>query len=543
MPLKTFTHSLHQRFFSSFSPTTIALFLVGLFVFLTGNFTLFEKVLSYYPMNWENLPFLLALFTFFGLSTILLVQVLSFVKIEKWMAIIFILIAAATAYYTDSFGVIIDDIMIQNMVYTDSREVAGLMSAEFIIRMIFLGLLPAYIVFRYFPQPTGSVKQELKSRMRMIGVLLLGMVVTAFISPTKFEYFVRENRLVRFYANPTYVIYSLIKYTGQNISAEKAIIPLPSITDDVKLPSAKHNLYILVVGETARADRFSLNGYQKRTNPLLEQENVMSFTDVKSCATSTSQSLPCMFSILNQTEYKKDKALALENALDILQKQNVKVLWRDNNSDSKGVALRVKYEDFRTPTLNPACDDECRDIGMLSGLDTFIDANHQQDILIVLHQVGNHGPEYYRRYPSKFRQFQPICLDGHLSNCNQQEIDNGYDNAILYTDYFLANTIELLKKYEQRFNTGMLYVSDHGESLGENGIYLHAAPYASAPKEQTHVPAILWFGKQSQYDINQFEPFKHSRLSHDALFCSLLTAYNVKTSACTFDINAPALSP
>ncbi|HEY0561837.1 MAG TPA: sulfatase-like hydrolase/transferase, partial [Methylophilus sp.] len=230
--------------------------------------------------------------------------------------------------------------------------------------------------------------------------------------------------------------------------------------------------------------------------------------------------------------YDKEKALHMENALDVLARNGVEVLWRDNNSDSKGVATRVKYEDFKSPVFNPVCQGECRDIGMLSGLEQYIAARQDKDILIVLHQMGNHGPEYYRRYPKAFARFQPMCMTGELRDCTQQEIDNAYDNAILYTDYFLSQVIDFLKKYDNHYETAMLYVSDHGESLGEHGFYLHAAPYAIAPKQQTHVPAIVWMGQHFDYTLDQLKPYQNAALSHDDLFCSLLTAYELSASTC-----------
>ena len=350
--------------------------------------------------------------------------------------------------------------------------------------------------------------------------------------------FIREHKITRFYANPTYFTYSIIKYAQALLTPPPSTAVTKVAQDAVNIDTYKHHeLIILVVGETARADRFSLNGYKKLTNPLLAKENVVSFSNVSSCGTSTGVSVPCMFSVLGREQYDKEKALHTENALEVLFENKVQILWRDNNSDSKGVATRLKYENFKTPTLNPVCDAECRDIGMLSDLDKYIAARKDQDILIVLHQMGNHGPEYYRRYPPEFAKFKPMCMTGELQNCSQEEINNSYDNAILYTDYFLSEVIQLLKKYDGSHETAMLYVSDHGESLGENGFYLHAAPYAFAPKEQTHVPAILWLGKHFDYKIGQAKPFKDYPLSHDDVFCSLLVAFELQTKTCESKYN------
>ena len=219
--------------------------------------------------------------------------------------------------------------------------------------------------------------------------------------------------------------------------------------------------------------------------------------------------------------------------MDVLNNtQDVAILWRDNNSDSKGVALRVDYEDFQTPKTNSICDEECRDEGMLVGLEDYIEKNRGKNILIVLHQMGNHGPAYYKRYPKEFEKFTPVCKTNQLENCTQEEISNAYDNAILYTDYFLSKAINFLKKYSKTHEAGLLYVSDHGESLGENGIYLHGMPYAIAPKAQTHVPSLIWLddGQMAhEYDINKIKQNKDKEYSHDNLFDTLLGLFEVKT--------------
>ena len=115
--------------------------------------------------------------------------------------------------------------------------------------------------------------------------------------------------------------------------------------------------------------------------------------------------------------------------------------------------------------------------------------------------MGNHGPAYFKRYPKEFEKFKPACQTAELSECSDEEIGNAYDNAILYTDYFLSQVVQLLKQNEQKFEASMLYISDHGESLGENNLYLHGMPYMLAPSEQTDVPVIVWAGKTSDIDI------------------------------------------
>src|SRR5690606_5835407 len=112
---------------------------------------------------------------------------------------------------------------------------------------------------------------------------------------------------------------------------------------------------------------------------------------------------------------------------------------------------------------------------------------------IVLHMTGSHGPSYYRRYPAEFAKFKPECRTSEFSDCTTDEIVNAYDNSILYTDHILSEIINVLKGSDDRFAPAMIYMSDHGESLGEDGLYLHAAPYFIAPDVQTHIPFIAWF--------------------------------------------------
>ncbi len=519
--------------FKGIKTQTQAILLAALFMMLTGNRALLGRVLEVYPATAHNLPFLISLVIFFSILTTLFLLAISHGRFTRWLLAFFLVSSALAAYYMDQFGVIIDVVMLDNIAQTNPQEFAGLVTPMFVLRAIVFGVIPAWLAIKYTPK-ARAVSAELKSRVTVMGILLLLLMMVVAPFTAGYTSFIREHRVTRFYANPTYFTYSILKYVQEQLKPAPSAIVTQTAADAVIIDTSKHyELIIMVVGETARADRFSLNGYHKDTNPLLAKENsLVSFSNVSSCGTSTGVSVPCMFSVLGRENYDKEKALHTENALEILFENHVQILWRDNNSDSKGVATRLKYENFKTPTLNPVCDKECRDIGMLSGLDKYIAARKNQDILIVLHQMGNHGPEYYRRYPEAFEKFKPMCMTGELRDCSQTEIDNSYDNAILYTDYFLSEVINFLKKYDGERETAMLYVADHGESLGENGWYLHAAPYVIAPKEQTHVPAILWMGEHFDFSIDQAKPFKDSPLSHDDVFCTLLVAFELQSKTC-----------
>jgi len=289
----------------------------------------------------------------------------------------------------------------------------------------------------------------------------------------------------------------------------------------------------MVVGETLRSDHLTINGYERQTTPRLSKTNAISLGNIWSCGTSTAVSVPCMFSFLNQENYSQADALATDNALDVIQRVGVNITWLENNSDSKGVALHVTTLDYKNSETNSVCDIECRDVGMLDALSPIIDSSSDEDLLVIFHQMGNHGPSYYKRYPREFERFSPACQTNQLEDCSQEEIINAYDNAALYTDYFLGETIERLDNLSEKFDTAMLYVGDHGESLGEHNLFLHGLPYRLAPDAQKRVPLIFWFGES--WPAEEVENItglakKGTALSHDSVSHTLLGLFDIDTT-------------
>ena len=424
----------------------------------------------------------------------------------------------------DVYHVVIDDNMIRNTIQTNLAESSDLFSLKLVAYVLLLGVLPSFIIYK-LEINYENIKSELITKLKyiLISLSIIGVILFSF---SKFyTSFFREHKSLRYHSNPIFWIYSINNFLVKSFTSQT--ITLKKIGDDAKISinmDEKRKIMILIVGEATRADRFSLNGYEKETNPLLKNENVINFTNMYSCGTSTAESVPCMFSIFGRADYSYKKGISTENVIDVLNKTNeVSILWRDNNSDSKGVALRVAYEDYKTSKTNTICDEECRDEGMLVGLDKYIEQHKDKNILIVLHQMGNHGPAYYKRYVKEFEKFAPICKTNQLENCTKDEVGNAYDNAVLYTDYFLSKVINFLKPYSQNYETSMFYISDHGESLGENGLYLHGMPYFVAPDAQKHVASVLWLGNSEKRNIDEI-------YSQDNLFHTLLGFFDVKTS-------------
>ena len=514
--------------------------IVAAFLTLTGNFTFLEKTILVYPFsdNWLFVSSLLVwLFVF--LSALLLL--LCYRHTIKPILIILLMISSLVSYSTINYGIVFDHNMIANTFETSSTEFLDLVTFKSFMYLLFFGLLPSYFVWA-----TTITKLPLRNLFfqRIIALLIM---IFIFILLTMSFYkplssFARENPDLRMYINPTYYLYSMTKYVGTKFNA--STIPFSQIGLDAKIVKNenKQRLLVLVLGETARVDRFSLNGYKRQTNPMLEKEDVVSFQKMTSCGTDTSLSIPCMFSSLDRSNYSHSKGKNMSNVLDIVSHSGVEVLWLENNSDSKGVADRVRFEDYRLPSVNPICDVECRDEGMLIGLQDFIDTNPEKDMLVVLHTMGSHGPAYYKRYPDTFEVFIPVCQTNQLNECNDDEINNAYDNTIIYTDYLLSKLIAVLENNIKVDESAMFYVSDHGESLGENGLYLHGMPYLIAPDEQKRVAAMMWFNEDlsRSLDIDLIKEKIDLPLSHDNLFHTLLGFMNIETKVYQQDMDIVA---
>jgi len=462
-------------------------------------------------------------------ALILFLLIFSFRSLLKPALVFFLLVSAVSAYFMDTYKVMIDSGMIENVLATDRAEAVDLLSARLFIYLLLLWLLPSVVLgmTRIRQESAGGA---LLSRLKLAFVTMLLMTALVLISSAFYASFVREHKAIRYYMNPLAPVYAAYKAGKTLLAVDDA--PLEVLGADAHTPGvdSDRELVIMVVGETARADRFSLNGYERQTNPQLEKESVVSFSQVDSCGTSTEVSVPCMFSVYGRLSFDGHDGHPTENVLDVLGHAGVNLLWRDNNSNSKGVADRIRNEDYRTPESNPDCDVECRDDGMLAGLQDYVDSQESGDILIILHQMGSHGPAYYKRYPPEFRKFVPDCESNQLQDCSEAEISNAYDNTILYTDYFLAQVIDFLRDNDDRFETAMLYASDHGESLGESGVYLHGLPYWIAPDEQTHVPVILWFGKNfDDVGLEALRQMRSESLSHDNIFHTLLGFFEISS--------------
>lgn len=521
------------RFLRARSVSSVTLIIaVSLFVTLFANSAFLSGALATFDRTPAQLPLLLSLPLVLSCVFVLLLSAVCHRWLVKPLLIVFLLSSSLLGYFSMAYGTIFDPQMISNAFQTDGAEASDLVNMKLLLYILALGVLPSLLVFlANLAHPDW--KTETIARLKLVGAAGATLALLFFLFGAHYVSFAREQRRLTGQIAPLAGLVSAGRLLAQSFAKpanEHAVVGA-----DARIPPTDQHreLVIMVVGETARADHWGLNGYKRQTTPLLKGENVLNFPDFWSCDTSTAKSVPCMFSNLGRAKFDVRDAQASDNALDILARAGVSVLWRDNNSSSKGVADRVPYQDFKTPKTNPMCDDgECRDEGMLSGLQQHIDAQ-TGDVLIVLHQMGNHGPAYYKRYPKAFERFTPVCQTNDLGSCSADEINNAYDNAILYTDHFLSRVIALLKANNGRFETAMMYASDHGESLGEYGMYLHGTPYVLAPDTQKHVPAVIWYGESLAHDlrVSSLAARSQQRWTHDSVFHTLLGLFEIDSIA------------
>ena len=480
-----------------------------------------------------------------GIGVLLVALLAALLGLLAWRATLkpaltLLLVASALGtHFMFTYHVVLDTTMVTNVLQTNPGEARDLMGLRFFATVLLLGLLPAVWVWRTPVRPLQWTRRAAQNAALVFGGLALAAAaVLASYQPLSSA--MRNHRHVRHLANPLNMVHALGRLAARPLQRDESVL-LALGEDAQRGPSyavhARPPLLVLVVGETARSANFALNGYARPTTPELAAQNVVSFRNAWACGTSTAASLPCMFSHLGQAGFES-RSTNVENLLDVLQRAGLAVLWLDNQSGCKDVCARVPAQAAAVPG-DPLCSGgECFDEIMLQGLDQRIAALAPQQrargVVLVMHPMGSHGPAYHKRSPAEFKRFMPECASNVLSDCSTQELVNSYDNTIAYTDHFLASTIAWLKAREGAADTALVYVSDHGESLGENNLYLHGLPYAIAPDVQKHVPWITWlssgFERRSGTTMACLRQQANARVTHDNLFHSVLGLIDVRTS-------------
>lgn len=452
---------------------------------------------------------------------------------------VFLILTGALAHYAMlKYGIVFDRGMMENVVETNQLEAFSYLNLQAALWFVVTGILPAALLILV---PLRFPKTFLRGVVQRMVLMMVPLLVLGGIGSLYFKDYAsvgRNHKALGKELVPSNYITGTIQLVKRRYLY--ADMPFRAIGQDARkvdvAAEVKPTLMFLVIGETARAQSVAANGYARPTSPFTSQiDGMLAFQNVSSCGTATAVSVPCMFSPMDHAGYDGEVARHSESLMDVLDHAGVDVLWKENDEGCKGVCDRVRHiniepKDFPEDCVLGTCFDEV----MLRGLDEEVTSGAPRDRLIAFHIMGSHGPTYYKRYPDAHRAFVPDCARSDIENCSAQELINTYDNTIRYTDYVVAQLTERLQSYQGDYNVVLLYVSDHGESLGEAGLYLHGAPYMLAPAEQTRVPMMVWMS-EDYADANRIEAAclatqaRTGSFSHDNLFSTVLGAMHVST--------------
>lgn len=469
----------------------------------------------------------------FGL-TLFCLELLGPWRLQRPVAALLVLISAGAHYFERSYGVLIDREMVRNVMETTVTESQHLLTGSAVMWIGLTGVLPAALIFWPRLRQVGALHQLWRWPLGV--ALSLAVLVGALFGDYKaFSAALRERHDLMAAYQPGATLTALVRYGREQWkTADPIARPIGADARPGPFLAAADKPVLLVIfaGETARAQNWGLNRYARNTTPGLAARGVLNFPDVTACGTSTAVSLPCMFSALAASDYSRDGFLGQENLLDVLIHAGLTVEWHDNNTGDQRIAARSGWARVDAALDPAACAIECTDEVFLPLIRDRL-ASITTDTVLVLHMIGSHGPAYHLRYPAARAQFAPACQTAQFAECSIDQIVNSYDNTILETDHVLSQTIDLLAASD-RVLPGMMFVSDHGESLGEDGLYLHAAPKFMAPEVQTRVPMVMWLAPAFQtalgLDLPCLQQAAQAPASHDILFHSVLGLLDITTS-------------
>lgn len=500
-------------------------------------FKIFENLSGF------NFSFLISLPIFFICVFYIFFSLISIKYIEKPLLILIIICSSITSYYSYFYSVIFDIEMFVNIFETHQGEAYSYINFSVVIWVLLTGILPALLLYKIKINHFNFAKEFFyKAISCFIAVILL--FISFFLFSKDFMSIKKNNPTVHHHIVPIFFVKSFFGFIKNNYLEPRQNYKI--LGTDAKINSnnlKKKNLLVIAVGETARKQNHQYTGYNRETTPFTIKKDIIAFQQVSSCGTATATSVPCMFSRIGRKAFRRNKAKSEDNLMDIINRTNTNVLWIDNDAGCKGVCSKIVHIDIPANKDNKFCDgSSCHDEILVEYLENELNKLDAKDSIVVLHLIGSHGPTYYERYPNKFKKFIPDCPRSDIQNCTNEQLINTYDNTILYTDYVISKVIDTLESKQNKWNTSLIYLSDHGESLGENNLYFHGSPYFIAPDEQTKVPMIMWFSKDfiNNNNINE-NNLKKAALSnfysHDNLFDTVLGLMNISTEIYNKDLD------
>jgi len=500
--------------------------LKAIFIFSMVNLIAYHLPLLTYALNnldFMNVQSLMTLLTLLLIGFVVSIVALSFLYLVshhliKPFCILVVCINSIAFYFIYTYQIVLDKSMIGNILNTDLGEASSYFHPKLVGFFVCLGLIPSYLLWK--------TKLEPASRGKVLVCVCITLIMSGgwlYATSSCWLWIDKHAKKVGSLILPWSYVFNLARFGQAQRRFDQPQLLLPLATSS----SGQKTVVVLVIGESARAASFSLYGYKNTTNPEMALLDVQALPNVHACSTYTTASLRC---ILSHTDSSSEIATTYEPLPSYLHRHGVDVIWRTNNWGEPKVDVD---EYIKGDQLRQNCEaDSCNyDEVLLTGLLERIKNSKKNKVFVILHQSGSHGPAYSTKYPPQFEKFTPVCRSVELHQCTQQELNNAYDNTIVYTDHFLAQVIQGLSSIEDRASM-LMYISDHGESLGEKGLYLHGTPVLIAPSEQTKVPFIFWASTlfKNKFNLKDRPLQKASGYSQHNIFHTVMGAFDMTST-------------
>ena len=402
--------------------------------------------------------------------------------VGKIIVALSLIIDAGCLYFINTYDTLLDDTMMGNVFNTQYSEASGFFSLAFVLYLLLLGVIPAiYVILRKIDY--SSAKRMFAFNGSSLGLVL----IIALANMSNWPWIDRNATVLGSLLLPWSYSVNSIRYQIKEHKMNREEILLP---DAVFTEPDEKRVCVLVIGESARQDHFSLYGYPRQTNPLLSNQERLTAIRADAAATYTTAGVKA---ILDSRPTDK----LYEILPNYLYRAGAEVVWRTSNWGEPPVHIE-KYQNPEAllelyPHADPAYD------GILfEGLKDEILSSGKSKVLLIIHTSISHGPAYNKRYPAEFEHFTPVCNTVEMAKADHDELMNSYDNTIIYTDYLLSEAIKQLEELPKEWESCLMYVSDHGESLGEGNLFMHGVPISIAPREQIEIPFLVWTSEGSR---------------------------------------------
>ena len=420
--------------------------------------------------------------------------------VGKIIVALSLIIDAGCLYFINTYDTLLDDTMMGNVFNTQYSEASGFFSLAFVLYLLLLGVIPAiYVILRKIDY--SSAKRMFAFNGSSLGLVL----IIALANMSNWPWIDRNATVLGSLLLPWSYSVNSIRYQIKEHKMNREEILLP---DAVFTEPDEKRVCVLVIGESARQDHFSLYGYPRQTNPLLSNQERLTAIRADAAATYTTAGVKA---ILDSRPTDK----LYEILPNYLYRAGAEVVWRTSNWGEPPVHIE-KYQNPEAllelyPHADPAYD------GILfEGLKDEILSSGKSKVLLIIHTSISHGPAYNKRYPAEFEHFTPVCNTVEMAKADHDELMNSYDNTIIYTDYLLSEAIKQLEALPKEWESCLMYVSDHGESLGEGNLFMHGVPISIAPREQIEIPFLVWTSEGSR-DVKTLDKVGQYHVFHSVM--------------------------